>query len=363
MKKEMLFTMLFVIPIMASEASSTLVDTEWLTARVSEKNMRIVDVRDSNKEYGQGHIPGAVYLSPDALSGPDGGGPAKLISPEALAMLLGEMGIEANTTVVVYSGEGEFMAPYLVWALDTIGHQHAAVLDGGFSKWRSEGRSVTQDTSKIAPTRYRLPKKRNEEVRADPKEVKEIVNRGGAVLVDVSPRPLYTDDQNPKKRKGPIKGAIHHFWGDDLREDGTWRSKEELKKIYERLGVTPDKTVIVSSGQGRMSAHVYFTLKHILGYPKVKHYDGGFNEWSNFEELPVEPGAPKPFGVGMVPDARKLVRERCIGCHKLKRVDKARKNKAGWEKSVARMIRKGTKLDEAERQAVVDYLSEMQRKE
>jgi rhodanese-related sulfurtransferase len=193
--------------------------------------------------------------------------------------------------------------------------------------------------------------------------VKEIVTRGGAILVDVRPRSLDTGDQGLRKRKGPIQGAIHHFWGDDLGEDGTWRSKEELKNTYERLGVTPDKTVIVCCGQGRTSAHVYFALKHILGYPKVKHYDGGFNEWSNLEQLPVETGVPKASGVGLSLDAPKLIRERCIGCHKLKRVYKTRKDKAGWEKSVARMIRKGTKLDEAERQAVVEHLSETQSKE
>ena len=363
MKKMMFFTLLLLVFTMAAESSFELVDIEWLTARLSGKNMRIVDIRGRIKEYGQGHIPGAVYLSPEALRGPDSGVPTKLISPEALAMLLGEMGIEANTTVVVYSGKGESKASYLVWALDTIGHQHAAVLDGGFSKWKAEGRSVSQDTPKIAPKRYRLPQKRNEEVMADQKEVQDVVTQGGAVLVDVSPRPPDTDDQGARKRRGPIQGAIHHFWGDDLKEDGTWKTKEELKKTYERLGVTPDKTVIVCCGQGRMSAHAYFTLKHILGYPKVKNYDGSFNEWSNFEDLPVETGAPKPFGVGLSLDARKLVRQRCIGCHKLKRVYKGRKDTSGWEKTVARMIKKGTKLDEAEREAVVAYLSETQRKE
>ena len=361
MKKMMLFAVLFVVPIMAAEASSELMDTEWLTAHLSEKNLRIVDIRDGIKEYWQGHIPGAVYLSPEALRWPDRGVPVKLIPPEGLAILLGEMGIDENTTVVVYSEKSDYKASYLMWALDYIGHRSSMVLDGGFSNWKAEKRSVTQDYPEIAPKRYRLPRKLNEDVRADLKEVKEIVPRGGAILVDVRPRSLYTGEQGPWKRKGHIKGAIHHFWGNDLKEDGTWKSKEELKKTYERLGVTPDKTVIVSCGQGRMSAHVYFTLKHILGYPKVKNYDGSFNEWSNLEELPVETGAPKPFGVGLSLDARKLVQERCIGCHKLKRVYKARKDRSGWEKTVARMIKKGTKFNEVERQAVVDYLSETQR--
>jgi thiosulfate/3-mercaptopyruvate sulfurtransferase len=109
-------------------------------------------------------------------------------------------------------------------------------------------------------------------------------------LLDVRPAELYTGEKGFWKRKGHIKGAINHFWGEDLKDDGSWKSKEELTGAYEKLGATPDTTIIVSCGQGLMSAHAYFTLKYILGYPKVKNYDGGFNQWSNIDELPVEVG-------------------------------------------------------------------------
>jgi thiosulfate/3-mercaptopyruvate sulfurtransferase len=260
--------------------------------------------------------------------------------------------------VIAYAEQGDFKAPYLIWALDYLGHPSAAILDGGFSKWQKEERPVTQDYPKITPTRYTLPSKLNQEVRATLEEVKELVSRGGGVLLDVRPAQMYTGEKGFWKRNGHIKGAINHFWGEDLNEDGTWKSKEDLKKAYEELGATPDKNIIVSCGQGQMSAHAYFTLKHLLGYPNVKNYDGGFNEWSNIDDLPVDTGLGNSSTGGEVTtlDGEKLVKERCTVCHSLDRVHKAHKDKVGWEKVVDKMIRNGAKLTDAERQAVIDYL-------
>jgi thiosulfate/3-mercaptopyruvate sulfurtransferase len=283
---------LSVLSATAQELSSKLVTTEWLWFEVTQpkENLRIIDLRDSIKHYWQGHIPGAVYFSPEAMRLADQGVPVKLTPPEILAAMLGKMGINERTMIIVYTEQGDYKAPYLIWALDYLGHEFSAVLDGGFEKWQREARPVTQDYPKIEPTRYRLPHKLNQEVRAGLEEVKQIVDTGGAVLLDVRPNKLYAGEAGPWKRKGHIKGAINHFWGEDLTVDGTWKSKEDLGKGYEMLGATPDKLIIVSCGQGQMSAHSYFTLKHILGYPRVKNYDGSFNEWSNIDELPIGTG-------------------------------------------------------------------------
>lgn len=286
----LIFAILHAIPIMAEESPSKLVSTEWLSANLSKENLRIIDIRGSVKDYWQNHIPGAVYFSPEAMRLADGGVPVKLMPPEALAIMLGKMGVNEKTMIVVYAEQGDFKAPYLIWALDYLGHRSAAVLEGGFGKWQKEGRSVTQDYPKITPTQYPLPFKLHPEVRAKLEEVKKVVSSGGAVLLDVRPTEMYTGEKGDWKRKGHIKGAISHFWGEDLNEDGTWKSREELQKAYEELGATPDKLIIVSCGQGQMSAHTYFTLRYILDYPQVKNYDGGFNEWSNIDELPVETG-------------------------------------------------------------------------
>ncbi len=143
----------------------------------------------------------------------------------------------------------------------------------------------------VTPKVYSDEIKTKNDVRALLDEVKDAIYKDEYIIIDVRPAELYTGEKGNWKRKGHIKGAINHFWGDDLNNDGTWKNKEELSKIYEDLGVTPQKDIIVSCGQGQMSAHTYFTLKYILGYPKVRNYDGSFNEWSNIEDLPIETGA------------------------------------------------------------------------
>jgi len=287
------FVLLSVIPALSQESPSKLVSTEWLEKNLSKENLRIIDVRGSIQDYWQGHIPQAVYFHPEAMRLSDHGVPVMLMPPEALAIMLGKMGVNEKTMVIVYGEQGDFKAPYLIWALDYLEHTSSAILEGGFGKWQKEGRPVTQDYPKITSVRYNLPSKLNKEVRATLDEVKTLLNKGNGVLLDVRPVEMYTGEKGFWKRKGHIKGAINHFWGEDLNQDGTWKTKEDLKSAYEKLGATPDKSIIVSCGQGQMSAHGYFTLKYVLGYPKVKNYDGGFNEWSNINELPVETGLGK----------------------------------------------------------------------
>jgi len=154
-------------------------------------------------------------------------------------------------------------------------------MEGGFAKWQKEGLPVTQDYPKIAAKTYPLPKALQREVRATLDDVKRVVATGGALILDVRPVELYTGEKGAWKRKGHIKGSLSRFWGEDLTAEGMWKDKEELRAAYEKLGATPDKQIITSCGQGQMSAHTYVTLKYLLGYPKVKNYDGSFNEWSN----------------------------------------------------------------------------------
>ena len=269
---------------------SKLISTDWLKTNLGADNVRIVDVRSNVADYWAGHIPGAVYFHPDAMRLADRGVPVMLMPPEALAIMLGKMGISQKTSVIVYTEKGDFKAAYLVWALDYIGHASSAVLEGGFGKWQAEGNPVTQDYPKITATQYGRPTKLQNDVRANLAEVKKIVESGGALILDVRPVELYTGEKGAWKRKGHIKGSLSRFWGEDLKEDGTWKSRDELKAAYAKLGGAPEKPVIVSCGQGQMSSQTYFTLKYLLGYKSVKNYDGSFNEWSNIPELPIETG-------------------------------------------------------------------------
>lgn len=283
-------SVLAVAPLWAASQEPKVVSTEWLQKNLSRPDIRIVDMRNAVGDYWQSHIPGAVYMNPEVLRLADRGVPVKLTPAKALAVMLGETGIDPKTMVLVYTEKGDFKAPYLVWALDFLGHERAAAMEGGFAKWQKEGLPVTQDYPKITAKTYSPPKALRRDVRASLDDVKKVVASGGAVILDVRPVELYTGEKGSWKRKGHIKGSLSRFWGEDLTAEGMWKDKAELKAAYEKLGVTPDKQIITSCGQGQMSAHTYFTLKYLLGYPNVKNYDGSFNEWSNIPELPVETG-------------------------------------------------------------------------
>lgn len=275
------------VSLWAREPLNKLITTPALDSILGVENLRIVDVRESIKDYWRSHIPGAVYLNPEAIRLADGGVPVKLMPHEALTIVLGKMGIDNRTVIVVYSEQSDFRAAYLIWALDYLGHTAALLLDGGFQKWQQERRRTTQDYPPLAALKYPPVFRPRGEVRATLAEVKQAVDRDSSIILDVRPVELYRGESGPWKRKGHIKGSRHHFWGDDLRKDGTWQSKDTLQAMYQPLGITATKDIIVSCGQGLMSAHTYFTLRHILGYPRVRNYDGGFNEWSNVDSLPV----------------------------------------------------------------------------
>jgi thiosulfate/3-mercaptopyruvate sulfurtransferase len=282
--------MLLVASSWAADSPPKIVSTQWLHMNLGRTDIRIVDMRDSVTNYWQSHIPGAVYMHPETMRLADQGVPVKLMPAEALVIMLGNTGIDQKTTVVVYTEKGDFKGPYLVWALDYLGHKRAVVMEGGFAKWQKEDLPVTQDYPKIVKKKYPLPIKVRKEVRATLDEVKKVVASGGAVILDVRPGELYTGEKGPWKRKGHIKGSLSRFWGEDLTVDGLWKERAELRAAYEKLGVTPDKQIITTCGQGQMSAHTYFTLKYLLGYQNVKNYDGSFNEWSNIDDLPVRSG-------------------------------------------------------------------------
>jgi thiosulfate/3-mercaptopyruvate sulfurtransferase len=271
----------------AEENPAKLAGADWLSGKLMDPGIRIIDMRADIREYWEAHIPGAVYLDSESLRWPDKGVPGKLMPPDALGRLLGEMGIDRKTTVVVYSEVNHYRAAYFAWALDYLKHPSWVILENGFASWKRRGLPVTQDYPKIKPARYDFGGATDPSVRASIGEVKSR-DRARTALLDVRPAELYSGEKGAWKRRGHIPGAIHHSWADDVNTDGTWKDAESLEKAYAGLGVTRDKTIIVSCGQGQMSSHTYFTLKYVLGFPRVRNYDGSFNEWSNDDALPVE---------------------------------------------------------------------------
>jgi thiosulfate/3-mercaptopyruvate sulfurtransferase len=274
--------------IQSDEIIDEIVSTDWLAENLSSENLRIIDIRFEISDYWKNHIPGAVYINPEALRWTNEGVPGMLLPEEALSILLGRCGITENTKVIVYAEVNNYRATYLLWALDYIGHKHSAILDGGIKKWQSENKPLTQNYPDIISVEYSKSITTDTSVKADIDFVINNKDKLDYILVDVRPPDLYYGKEGSWKRLGHIEGAIHKFWSDDLKTDGTWKNTEDLQKLYINAGITPDKTIIVSCGQVLMYSHTYFTLKHILKYPSVMNYDGSFNEWSNRDELLVE---------------------------------------------------------------------------
>ncbi|MBC7364401.1 MAG: sulfurtransferase [Candidatus Aminicenantes bacterium] len=270
----------------AQSAEKRIVSPEWLQSNLNSQGIRLVDMRADIRDYWAGHIPGAIYLDEAVLRWPQAGVPGRLLPVDVFYRLLGELGVDRKTTIIIYTEINNYRATYLAWALDYIRHEAWGILEGGFNRWKSEKRPVSQDYPEIKKVVYEPAGKPDERVRAYLEEVKSLGEQ--TVLLDVRPPEFYAGERGNWKRKGHIPGAVNIPWSYFLKDDGTWKDLVFLKNNLQARGVTPDKQIIVYCGQGLMASHAYLTLKYILQFPRVKLYDGSFNEWSNRLELPVE---------------------------------------------------------------------------
>jgi len=273
----------------------SLVSTEWLAEHLNDSNIRVVESNEDILLYDQGHIPGAVKIDwtadlNDQLT-------RDYIKRSAFAKLLRAKGIGNDTTVVFYGDKNNWWAAYALWVFKLFGHNNVKILNGGRKKWIDEGRPVTRDVPKIKKGSYQAERRDDKTNRAFRKDVQAHVRKGG-VLVDVRSVPEYTGEklhmpeypQEGALRGGHIPGAKSIPWAQAVREDGTFKSREELESLYGGKGVTPDKDIIAYCRIGERSSHTWFVLKDLLGYPNVRNYDGSWTEWGNSVALPIEKG-------------------------------------------------------------------------
>jgi thiosulfate/3-mercaptopyruvate sulfurtransferase len=271
-----------------------LISTEELAALIEKGDISVVDARSDLTGYLANHLPGAPYLHFETLRASRGGVPADVLEAEAYAGLLGRLGIRRDKPVVIY-GTGDaanFNATFLAWILSGFRHPKVYLLDGGYTKWAAESRPLTRKYPDTEAALYA----------ADPfalevagvEWMRHMVDHEGAVIVDVRPPDQYAGTAGAQVRRGHIPGAVNHFWQDDLRDAGggvkVWKAVADLKSAYEQQGITPDKQVFIYCNTGTEASHVYFALRHLLGYPKVRVYVPSWTEWAAREDLPIEQG-------------------------------------------------------------------------
>jgi thiosulfate/3-mercaptopyruvate sulfurtransferase len=276
------------------------VSTAWVAEHANDPDVRIAEVDVDTSAYDQGHVTNAVgwnwatQLCDTVVR--------DVIPKEKLEELLGQSGIDNNTTVVLYGDNNNWFAAWAFWQLKLYGHQDVRIMNGGRKKWLEEGRELTTQAPKIQPKTYRA-KPADNSIRAFLPEVQRQLGLKQAGLVDVrSPQEFSGEILSPPglpetcQRGGHIPGAASIPWGKACNEDGTFKGAQELAKLYEAAGITPNRQVIAYCRIGERSSHTWFVLKYLLGYADVKNYDGSWTEWGNLVGAPVEKGAPQPVG-------------------------------------------------------------------
>ncbi|HVB76800.1 MAG TPA: sulfurtransferase [Candidatus Nitrosotalea sp.] len=272
--------------------AQALVSTEWVASHLGDDSIRLIEVDVNPDLYAAGHIPGATGwdwhrdLQDPVMR--------DLASREALATKLGEAGVGPTTTVLLYGDSNNWFAAYAYWALRYYGLDQVKLVNGGRVKWEAEGRAYSSEQPSVAATSFQFPNPVRDQLRAFRDQVKEQIGR--SALVDVRSPGEFSGEllapenlpQEGAQRGGHIPTAANIPWAQAVREDGTFKTAEELRGLYGGKGVGPDRPVIAYCRIGERSAHTWFVLSELLGYPDVRNYDGSWTEWGSSVGVPIE---------------------------------------------------------------------------
>ena len=271
-----------------------LVSTEWVEQHRNDPGVRILESDEDVLLYDLGHIPGALKIDWHT----DLNHPVirDYIDREAFEQLMSEKGIANDTTVVFYGDKNNWWACYAFWVFKLFDHPDCRIMNGGRQKWIDEGRELTKEVPQYPRTTYRSPERHDDPIRVYRDEVLAHVQAGWS-LVDVRSPAEYSGEllhmpdypQEGALRGGHIPGALNIPWARAVNEDGTFKSAEELRAIYEQENhLSPDQQVVAYCRIGERSSHTWFVLKYLLGYPEVRNYDGSWTEWGNLVRAPIE---------------------------------------------------------------------------
>ena len=270
-----------------------LVETDWVAGHLNDPGVRIVESDEDYLLYETGHIPGAVKV--DWFTTLQHPVRRDFLSKGEFERLCSELGIRNDTAVVFYGDKSNWFATYALWLFRYYGHGDLKIMNGGRTKWIQEKRPLTKDVPRYPSTTY-TAKEVDASIRAFRDDVFQHVKKS-MPLVDVRSPKEYSGEllhmpnypQEGATRGGHIPGAANIPWSQATNEaDNTFKTPDELHKLYTAQGITPDKDVIAYCRIGERSSHTWFVLTYLLGYPQVRNYDGSWTEWGNLVNAPIE---------------------------------------------------------------------------
>ena len=272
-----------------------LVTTDWVAAHLNDPAIRIVESNEDQLLYPSGHIPGAVQVDWAA----DLNDPLRrdYLNKEGFEALMSRIGATKDTTIVFYGDKSNWWATYAFWVFQLFGHTNARVMDGGRLKWEKEGRELTRDVPHYAATSYKAPERDDDKIRIFRDAVLKH-QAAGLPMVDVRSPAEFSGEKThmpeyPQEgvlRGGHIPGAKNVPWSRAANtEDGTFKSADELRAIYEKeQELKPTDDVVSYCRIGERSSHTWFALRYLLGFENIRNYDGSWTEWGNMVAVPIE---------------------------------------------------------------------------
>lgn len=270
-----------------------LISGDSTASLIARGGVAVIDVRQPWADYLLNHLPGAEWANVESFRLASGGLPFQLLAPDAYREVFQRLAVDPGRPVVIYSAgdANDIDATYVAWLLAALGHSRVAVLDGGFAKWTLDNRALARTYPRPAPV-PRIGGEFHPEA-ASLTDVRQAVAGGGALLVDARNAQQFAGTAGAQRRRGHIPGALNHPWASDLETRDlalVWKPADALRAGYVAQGIVPEREIIVYCNTGTEASHVWFALRAVLHYPRVRIYTGAWSEWAERDDLPIVTG-------------------------------------------------------------------------
>ncbi len=268
-------------------AKEVLVNTEWVEQQVANPSVRLLDVSSSSNGFGEGHIPGATYLSLRQLVNPNDPIQGQIATAAGVSEVLSGLGVERDQTLILYDDSRNLQAARAYWVLKYYQHENVRVYNGGSTKWVADGRDLTADITDFSSSSYEAGPA-DLQIRTTWQYVVDHVGDSSTLFCDVRGPDEHLGRDVRAERGGHIPGSINVEWSSAVNSDGTFKSADALAALYQGAGFTPEKQIITYCQSGVRGAHTWFVLSELLGFPDVRNYDGSWTEYGNNAASPVD---------------------------------------------------------------------------